>query len=180
MIEWMPQLAWWAKPDGFIDYYNPRWYAYTGTTEADMEGWGWQSVHDAALLPRVLERWRHSIATGAPFEMEFPLRRYDGVFRWFLTRVAPLRNDQGEIIRWVGINTDIDDQKRALALVDDTLESMSDAFFVLDREWKVVRVNQTRSESRTYREPNRLAECSGNCFRPPPLPPRSTGSSTTA
>ena len=144
MIEWMPQLAWWAKPDGFIDYYNPRWYAYTGTTETDMEGWGWQSVHDPALLPSVLERWQHSIATGAPFEMEFPLRRHDGVFRWFLTRVAPLRDEQGEIIRWVGINTDIDEQKRALALVDDTLESMSDAFFVLDREWKVVRVNRNQ------------------------------------
>jgi PAS domain S-box-containing protein len=146
MIEWMPQLAWWAKPDGFIDYYNPRWYAYTGTTEADMEGWGWQSVHDPALLPSVLARWQDSIAMGAPFEMEFPLRRHDGVFRWFLTRVAPLRDEQGEIVRWVGINTDIDDQKRALAQVDETLESMNDAFFLLDREWNMVRVNRNQEK----------------------------------
>lgn len=72
MIEAMPQLAWRAKADGYVDYYNPRWYAYTGTSPQDMEGWGWQAVQDPALLPRVMERWQRSIATGEPFEMEFP------------------------------------------------------------------------------------------------------------
>lgn len=144
MIEWMPQLAWWAKPDGFIDYYNPRWYEYTGTTPKDMEGWGWKSVHDPALLPKVMERWQHSIATGEPFEMEFPLRGADGRFRWFLTRVTPMRNHDDEIIRWIGINTDIDDQKKALELVGDTLESMSDAFFLLDRNYRIVLVNHNQ------------------------------------
>ncbi|MEJ7601634.1 MAG: PAS domain-containing protein [Kofleriaceae bacterium] len=146
MIESMPQLAWRARPDGFIDYYNPRWYEYTGTTAADMEGWGWQSVHDRALLPRVMERWQHSIASGEPFEMEFPLRRHDGTFRWFLTRVTPSRAEDGQIVRWFGINTDIDDQRRALALVGDTLESMSDAFFLLDTKWRVVRVNRNQEK----------------------------------
>ena len=144
MIEGMPQLAWRARPDGFIDYYSPRWYEYTGTTAADMEGWGWQSVHDPGLLPNVRKRWQHSIDTGEPFEMEFPLRRHDGVFRWFLTRVMPVRDGQGSLVRWIGINTDIDDQRRSLALVNDTLESMSDAFFLLDSEWRVVRVNRNQ------------------------------------
>ncbi len=141
MIEWMPQLAWWAQPDGFIDYYNPRWYEYTGKTETEMQGWGWQSVHDPALLPGVMTSWQGSLATGEPFEMEFPLRRHDGVFRWFLTRVAPMRNAAGEIVRWIGINTDIDEQKRAWAMLNETLESMSDAFILLDATWRIAMVN---------------------------------------
>lgn len=144
MIEGMPQLAWRAQPDGFIDYYNPRWYEYTGKTVADMEGWGWQAVHDPALLPSVMERWQQSIATGKPFEMEFPLRRHDGTFRWFITRVTPQRDEAGQIMCWIGINTDIDEQKRSLAVLDDTLESMGDAFFMLDRAWRIVQVNRNQ------------------------------------
>ena len=151
MIEWMPQLAWWAKPDGYIDYYNPLWYQYTGTTPEDMQGWGWQSVHDPKLLPDVIQRWQRSIATGEPFEMEFPLRRHDGVFRWFLTRVNPMRDSLEQIVRWVGINTDIDDQKTALARLSETIESMSDAFTLVDRNWciQVVNRNHERMSQKT-------------------------------
>ena len=108
----VPQLVWMAESDGHIFWYNQRWYEYTGTTPEQMAGWGWQSVHDPKLLPRVVERWKASIETGAPFEMEFPLKRADGVFRWFLTRVNPLRDSQGRIVRWFGTNTDIDEQRR--------------------------------------------------------------------
>jgi PAS domain S-box-containing protein len=108
----IPQLAWMAEPDGFIFWYNRRWYDYTGTTLEEMAGWGWQSVHDADMLPSVLERWQASIQTGEQFEMEFPLRGGDKRFRWFLTRVNPLRDFEGKIIRWFGTNTDIDGQKR--------------------------------------------------------------------
>jgi PAS domain S-box-containing protein len=113
LVDHLPELAWTARPDGHIDFYNRRWYEYTGTTAAEMEGWGWQTVHDPAVLPAVLERWQRSLATGAPFEMEFPLRGADGVFRWFLTRVAPLRDSAGQIIRWFGTNTNVDEARRA-------------------------------------------------------------------
>jgi PAS domain S-box-containing protein len=103
----MAQLVWMAKPDGWIFWYNQRWYEYTGTTPKEMEGWGWQSVHDPAVLPSVLERWRFSIASGEPFEMTFPLRGRDGIFRSFLTRVTPVRDEGGNITRWFGTNTDI-------------------------------------------------------------------------
>ena len=103
----IPQLAWMAHADGTIFWYNERWYAYTGTTLDDSQGWGWQSVHDPATLPAVLERWRGSIASGEPFEMEFPLRGADGRFRWFLTRVRPVRDREGTIVRWFGTNTDV-------------------------------------------------------------------------
>jgi PAS domain S-box-containing protein len=108
----VPQLVWMAEPDGYIVWYNQRWYDYTGTTPEQMAGWGWQSVHDLELLPRVLERWGASIESGEPFEMEFPLKGADGAFRWFLTRVNPLRDSEGRIVRWFGTNTDIDEQRR--------------------------------------------------------------------
>ena len=112
LVENLPELAWTAQPDGHIDYYNRRWYEYTGTTFEQMEGWGWQSVHDPAMLEAVLERWKRSIATGEPFEMEFPLRGADGSYRWFLTRVRPFRDSSGRIVRWFGTNTDIDERRR--------------------------------------------------------------------
>jgi len=112
LVDNLPELAWMAQPDGFIDFYNRRWYAYTGTTHADMEGWGWQSVHDPDELPRVMAAWTKSIATQLPFDQTFPLRGKDGVFRWFLTRVAPIFDDSGALIRWVGLNVDVEDQRR--------------------------------------------------------------------
>jgi PAS domain S-box-containing protein len=115
LFDLMPQLGWTARPDGFIDFYNHRWYEYTGTSWESQQGWGWKDVHDPLLLPAIVERWQHSLLTGEPFEMEFPLRRADGVFRWFLTRVLPSRDAEGKVDRWVGINTDIDDQRVANA-----------------------------------------------------------------
>ena len=108
----IPQLAWIAQPDGYIYWYNERWYSYTGTTPEQMEGWGWQSVHDPEMLPKVLERWKASIATGQMFDMELPLRGADGIFRPFLTRVLPLKDAAGNILQWFGTNTDITNRKQ--------------------------------------------------------------------
>jgi PAS domain S-box-containing protein len=110
--DFIPALAWIANADGYINWYNSRWYEYTGATPKEMEGWGWQSVHDPALLPSVMERWTHSIRTGERFEMIFPLRGADGVFRSFLTRVAPVRTEQGDVICWFGTNTEVDELQR--------------------------------------------------------------------
>ena len=112
LVENLPELAWTARPDGFVDYYNRRWYEYTGTTPAAMEGWGWKSIHDPDKVDAVVERWRHSIETGEPFEMEYPLRGADGAFRWFLTRIEPLHDDEGHVVRWFGSNTNIDERRR--------------------------------------------------------------------
>jgi PAS domain S-box-containing protein len=105
----IPNMAWMAKPDGHVFWYNQRWYDYTGSSEAEMQGWGWTSVHDAKTLDRVVARWKASLESGDPFEMEFPLRGADGSFRWFLTRIIPIRNFRGEIVRWFGTNTDVDE-----------------------------------------------------------------------
>ncbi|CAN5227023.1 hypothetical protein BH09BAC2_BH09BAC2_10860 [soil metagenome] len=108
----IPNLAWMAYADGNIFWYNQKWFEYTGTTLAEMEGWGWQSVHDPEELPKVLIKWRASIETGKPFEMVFPLKGADGKFRQFLTRVLPVHDSENKIYRWFGTNTDIDEEKK--------------------------------------------------------------------
>jgi len=113
LAESIPQLVWMAEADGYIFWYNQRWYEYTGTTPEQMEGWGWQTVHHPDVLPKVLEQWKHSIANGEPFEMVFPLRGADGVFRDFLTRVQPIKDENGAVTRWFGTNTDITAQRKA-------------------------------------------------------------------
>lgn len=113
MADSIPQLAWIARADGFITWYNRRWFEYTGTTAKEMEGWGWQSVHDPAMLPKVMEKWQSSLETGTPMEMEFPLRGANGQFRTFLTRVEPLRDNVGKVVLWFGTNTDVESLKQA-------------------------------------------------------------------
>jgi PAS domain S-box-containing protein len=120
MANSIPQLSWMAHPDGSVFWYNQRWHDYTGTNPEQMEGWGWQSVHDPQVLPLVMERWRAAIATGQPLEMEFPLRRADGQFRQFLTRVQPVKNSSGEVVQWFGTNTDVDDLKQMEASLRET------------------------------------------------------------
>lgn len=109
----IPNLAWIANPDGWIFWYNKRWYEYTGATAEKMEGWGWQSVHHPNELPKVMETWTRAIKTGQPFEMVFPLKGSDNIFRPFLTRVIPVKDNEGKIVRWFGTNTDITDQIKA-------------------------------------------------------------------
>jgi PAS domain S-box-containing protein len=109
----IPNLAWMAHPDGNIFWYNRRWYDYTGTTLAEVEGTGWQGVHDQQVLPLVHERWTASLETGEPFDMTFPIRGADGVFRPFLTRVEPVKDQSGKVTRWFGTNTDVATQQEA-------------------------------------------------------------------
>ncbi len=158
VVENIPELAWSARPDGFIDYYNRRWFEYTGTTPEMVEGWGWQAVHDPEVLPRVVERWKHSLATGEPFEMEFPLRGADGVFRWFLTRVQPLRDSEGRIVRWFGVNTNVDEHRRQAAALRDALAARDTFLSVASHELRTpltplaLKLEMLAREARTQSE----------------------------
>ncbi len=109
----IPQLAWMARPDGWIFWYNQRWHAFTGTTPEQMEGWGWQSVHDPKELPRIIENWKNALATEQPWQDTFPLRRHDGAFRVHLSRANPFRDSEGRVTLWFGTNTDITELVRA-------------------------------------------------------------------
>lgn len=109
----LPMLCWVARGDGYIVWYNRRWHDYCGTASEEMAGWGWQSVHDPDELPAVTRRWVESIASGEPFEMVFPLKGADGRFRPFLTRISPMRDASGDVVRWFGVNAEIGAQVRA-------------------------------------------------------------------
>lgn len=140
----MPQLGWKAQPDGYIDFYNSRWYEYTGATVDDMLGWGWEQVHDATVLPDILKQWTAAIAEQKPVELRFPLRRWDGKFRWFLTRVTPVFDSDNRLICWVGVNTDIQDEREnALQLEERVAERTSQLQLALDAS---LTANKTKSQ----------------------------------
>jgi PAS domain S-box-containing protein len=103
----MPQIVFAAQPDGEIDYFNRQWYEYTGLPEGSSGIDSWQSVHTEDGLRRVMEAWPRALGTGQPYEIEYPLRRHDGVYRWHLGRARPIKDEQGRIVRWYGTNTDI-------------------------------------------------------------------------
>lgn len=148
----IPQLAWMAAADGHIVWYNQRWYEYTGKTAEDMTGWGWQSVHDPEVLPLVLQRWKESIRTGNPFDMEFPIRGADGQFRWFLTRVNAVRDRLGNVVRWFGTNTDVDQDKRvqqALRDESNVLELLNSTGSALARQRDLRSLLQTVADAAT-------------------------------
>ncbi len=140
LAEGIPQLAWMTNPDGWIYWYNQRWYQYTGTTPEQMEGWGWQSVHDPNELPRVLERWKAAIASGEPWEDTFPLRGADGVFRPFLSRAFPLRDAQGRITHWFGTNTDVSGLKQAEEALRENEKRYRNLFSAMNEGFCVIEV----------------------------------------
>jgi PAS domain S-box-containing protein len=103
----IPNLAWMAHADGEFFWFNKRWYEYTKATPQHMEKNGWQSIPDPKELPNILERWHKSLMSGESFEMIFPLKGTDGLFRPFLTRIIPVKDTARKIISWFGTSTDI-------------------------------------------------------------------------
>jgi PAS domain S-box-containing protein len=114
VIETIPTFAWTALPDGSVDFVNRNWQEYTGLSAEKTVGSGWQAAVHASDLKRHAEKWRVSLATGEPFENEVRYRRAsDELYRWFLARGVPLRDQRGKVLKWYGISTDIEDRKRA-------------------------------------------------------------------
>jgi PAS domain S-box-containing protein len=104
----MPQMVWVSNVEGRDEYHNRRWYDYTGLTPPSPD---WSRIIHPDDLARTAELWRHSLATGDPYEIEYRLKRHDGQFRWFLGRAEPIRDSDGAIVRWFGTCTDIHDQR---------------------------------------------------------------------
>ncbi len=116
LADTVPLIIWTARPDGNVDYYNKTWFDYTGLTLAQTRDWGWRAVLHPDDLQRCIDRWTQSFTTGENYEIEYRFKRaLDGTYRWFLGRASACRNEDGQIVQWVGTCTDIDDQKRAEA-----------------------------------------------------------------
>jgi PAS domain S-box-containing protein len=113
-VETMPALAFVARPDGYRTFANRGWVEYTGMTVEQAAGSGWQAAVHPDDLKRVTDKWRTAAAKGEPVEYETRLRRAaDGQYRWFQSRLAPLRDKRGKLVKWCGVATDIEDRKRA-------------------------------------------------------------------
>ena len=150
MADSIPQLAWIARADGQRYWFNQRWYAYTGTTLEQIEGWGWKSAYHAGFVPAVMEAWHAAITNGIAFEMEYPLRGADGRYRTFLTRVEPLRDPTGKLVNWIGTNTDVEELKQAEIQLKASFKETSDLkraqdehaiVAITDRKGKITYVN---------------------------------------
>ncbi|WP_228057261.1 PAS domain S-box protein [Tychonema sp. LEGE 07203] len=119
LAEAIPQIVWTALPDGAIDYYNQRWFEYTGMTLEETQGWGWQPVLHPDDVENAVERWKTTVQTGGNYEVEYRFKRAsDGDYRWHLGRALPVRDAEGKIIKWFGTCTDIDDRQRAAQTAD--------------------------------------------------------------
>ncbi len=123
----MHQLAWMTEADGWIYWYNKRWFDYTGTTLEEMQGWGWRKVHHPDHVERVTEKFKRCIEAGEDWEDTFPLLGADGAYRWFLSRALPIRDETGAVVRWFGTNTDITERlsafetrQRLISIVEDS------------------------------------------------------------
>jgi formate hydrogenlyase transcriptional activator len=112
VIDTIPALAWCAKPDGSMEFLNKRWHDYTGLSYAETAGWGFQAAFHPEDRNKGIERCLSLAGETGPTECEIRLRRHDGVYRWFLIRIEPLRDEAGQIIRWYGTSTDIETLKQ--------------------------------------------------------------------
>jgi PAS domain S-box-containing protein len=112
LADTMPQMVWSTLPDGFHDYYNQRWYEFTGVPDGSTDGEEWNGMFHPDDQERAWQKWRHSLATGEPYEIEYRLRHRSGAYRWTIGRALPLRDSDGKVVRWIGTCTDIDDAKR--------------------------------------------------------------------
>ena len=134
------QMIWSTRPDGFHDFYNQRWYDYTGVSQGSTDGEGWSGMFHPDDQERAWTGWRHSLATGEPYGIEYRLRHRSGVYRWVLGRAVPLRDDRGRIIRWFGTCTDIQEiveAREVLARSRDELErEVAERTRERDRVWQ--------------------------------------------
>ena len=111
LADTMPQMVWSTLPDGYHDYYNARWYEYTGVPAGSTDGDEWNGMFHPDDQPRAWEKWRHSLATGTPYEIEYRLRHHGGDYRWTLGRALPIHAPDGALVRWIGTCTDIHEQR---------------------------------------------------------------------
>lgn len=122
LAEALPCHVWTATPDGLLDWFNQQVYAFSGAQPGTLDGQGWAGIVHPEDVAAAASAWQSAVERGTHYQIEFRLRRADGAWRWHLTRAVPLTSSSGQIVRWVGTNTDVDDQKNAEELLERRLE----------------------------------------------------------
>jgi PAS domain S-box-containing protein len=138
LVETLPQLVWTCRPDGWCDFLSRQWVTYTGRSEAEQLGTTWAEHLHEDDRARVQAQWTEAVQHGAAFDMEFRIRRADGAYRWFKTHAIALRDASGNISKWFGSNTDIDDDKRSEVRLRSQLAHLN----LLDRTTRAIHDRQ--------------------------------------
>ena len=140
VAEALPNHVWTSRPDGMLDWFNEQVYAYSGAKAGELDGQGWAMIVHPDDLAAAASSWAEALSTERAYEAEFRLRRADGAFRWHIARALPLRGTEGVLLRWVGTNTDIEEQRaarQALAALNESLEAQVEARTrERDRAWR--------------------------------------------
>jgi formate hydrogenlyase transcriptional activator len=112
IVDRIPAFTWSAHADGSVEFVNQRWREYAGLSDEESQGWGWQAAIHPEDLPSLMEKWRELLSSGEAGDIEARMRRHDGIFRWFLIRFEPFRDETGKIVMWYGVSTDIETLKQ--------------------------------------------------------------------
>jgi formate hydrogenlyase transcriptional activator len=154
MIETIPALAWCCFTDGTTEFFNKRWLEYTGLSQEEAAGWGWQRPVHPDDLEKLMETWQAILASGEPGEEEARLRRFDGEYRWFLFRAEPFRDDNGKVVRWYGTNTDIEELKRREKELQDIVDYVPQLIVIREPDGRSVYANRATLDylGRTFEE----------------------------
>jgi len=142
MLDYLPVLSWRGLPSGSKDFFNARWHEYTGLSPEQAHGSGWHVTIHPDDVPAVARKWQEVVTSGNGGEIEARLRRFDGTYRWFLCRAAPVRDEKGSVVAWFGTDTDIEDRKNAEEETRRVLDAIPQAIVVLDPEGKTVSANR--------------------------------------
>lgn len=135
------QMIWSTQPDGYHDYYNQRWYDFTGVPAGSTDGEGWNGIFHPDDREQAWARWRHSLSTGEPYHIEYRLRHRSGQYRWVLGRAQPVRDASRAIVRWYGTCTDIQDIIEAREILARSREDLER--LVLERTRELEEAQET-------------------------------------
>ncbi len=142
MADSISQMVWVTRPDGYHEYYNRRWYEFTGVDRGSTDGMVWDDIIHAEDQKRATACWQHSLRTGEPYEVEYRLRRADGVYRWVLGRAECVKDETGNILKWYGTCTDIGVQKDREEFIESILASSPDCIKVISKEGSLLLMNE--------------------------------------
>jgi PAS domain S-box-containing protein len=165
LAESLPHLVWTCRPDGHCDFLSRQWVEYTGLSAESQLGYGWTAQLHSQDQERVQAEWTAATVRGDKFDIEFRIRRSDGVFRWFRTRAVPLRDASGQVIKWFGSNTDIEDYKQAMATIAHAeerfrlvVEAAPNAMLMADRGGRIALLNRKGEELFGYSREELIGE----------------------
>ncbi|MFC3078346.1 PAS domain-containing protein [Phenylobacterium terrae] len=175
IVDTVDQIIWAARPDGYHDFFNQRWYEFTGAEPGSTQGDTWAQMFHPDDRARTFERWRHSLETGEPYEIEYRLRHRSGAYRWVLGRAHPVRNEAGEIVRWFGTCTDIQTQKEYGERFRLLYQAQRTAHLVLAPDFTIEEASPSYLEATMTRREDLVGRPLFEAFPDNPDDPEATG-----